>query len=109
MNKIRTKTEFIDLYRAIVSLKDENEARAFLRDLLTEPELKEFANRWTAAQMLSQKAPYAEIIKTTGLSSTTVARVSQWLTQGKGGYTAIINRLTINDSHHHNEPFVGRG
>jgi TrpR-related protein YerC/YecD len=87
-----------DLIGAILLLKNSNEARKFLRDLLTESELVEFGNRWKVARMLEKKVPYTEIIKETGLSSTTVARVSNWLDKGMGGYSLILNRL----NHHHN-------
>ncbi|OIO49496.1 MAG: hypothetical protein AUJ34_01105 [Parcubacteria group bacterium CG1_02_41_12] len=87
-----------DLFRAILSLKDISEARKFFRDLLTEAELIEFGKRWQAAQMLNNKIPYSEIVKKTGLSSTTVARISKWLKKGMGGYQLMLGRI----SHHHN-------
>jgi TrpR-related protein YerC/YecD len=89
------------LMEAILALKNKGEANRFFRDLLTEPELAEFANRWQAAQMLDQKVPYSRIEKETGLSSTTIARVSQWLNKGMGGYKLILSRLNS----HHTSPF----
>lgn len=82
-----------DLIGAVLLLKTSTEARKFLRDLLTESELIEFGNRWKAARMLEKKIPYTEIIKETGLSSTTVARVSDWLNGGMGGYKLILKRI----------------
>lgn len=82
-----------DLIRAVLLLKNLSEAKKFLRDLLTESELIEFGNRWKAARMLEKKVPYAEIIKETGLSSTTIARVSDWLNRGMGGYKLILKRI----------------
>ncbi|MBU0531190.1 helix-turn-helix domain-containing protein, partial [Patescibacteria group bacterium] len=58
----------------------------------------EFSKRWQAARMLSDKIPYTEIQKQTGLSSTTVARISKWLHRGMNGYNTIINRV------HHAKP-----
>lgn len=87
-----------DLTSAVLSLKTRNEARRFLRDLLTEKELIEFGNRWKTARMLAKNIKYTEIEKETGLSSTTVARVSKWLSKGKGGYKLILKRI---DSHQH--------
>ena len=81
------------LYRAILELKNEDECKKFLRDLLTEKEIKEFTNRWKVARMLERKLPYETIEKETGMSSTTVARVNKWLTNGKGGYKLILKRL----------------
>jgi len=87
-----------NLLRAILALKNINEAKKFFRDLLTEQEIIEFGKRWQAAQMLSKKIPYSIVEKETGLSSTTVARVSRWLNKGMGGYKLMLKRLSI---HHH--------
>jgi TrpR-related protein YerC/YecD len=93
-----------ELITAILALKTRGEARKFLRDLLTESELVEFGNRWKAARMLAKNVKYNEIEKETGLSSTTVARVSKWLNSGKGGYRLMLKKLN-----HHNLSFVGKG
>lgn len=90
-----------ELFEAILALEGVNEARNFFRDLLTEKELLEFANRWKTAQLLNKKMPYAQIEKETGMSSTTIARVQKWLTQGIGGYKLAIERL---NAHHHVAP-----
>ena len=81
------------LLKTFLSLKNENESWKFIRDLLTEPEIKEFANRWRVARMLDRKISYKEIEKETGMSSTTIARVNKWLTKGKGGYRLMLKRL----------------
>jgi len=85
-----------ELISVILLLKDSGGAKKFFRDLLTEKELIEFGNRWKAARMLSEKTPYTKIEKETGLSSTTVARVSDWLNKGKGGYKLMIKRIKNN-------------
>lgn len=90
------------LVEAILSLKTTDEAERFLRDLLTAPEIAEFGNRYRAAEMLTDKLPYTQIEKETGLSSTTIARVSKWLNQGGEGYKTVIARL--NKKHHHHTP-----
>jgi len=82
-----------ELFIALVSLKDLSEAKKFLRDLLTEAELKEFANRWKVARMLNQKVAYKEIEKQTNMSSTTIARIQKWLTSGMGGYRLMLKRI----------------
>ncbi|OGF26465.1 hypothetical protein A2477_03285 [Candidatus Falkowbacteria bacterium RIFOXYC2_FULL_47_12] len=89
------------LVEALLTLKNQAEMKKFLRDLLTEAEINEFARRWQAAQMLDQKVPYSIIIKKTGLSSTTVARISKWLNNGAGGYRLVLNTL-----HHHRPALV---
>ena len=85
------KTE--SMLRAILALKDMQEAKAFFRDLLTAAEVQESANRWTAAQMLHDKISYNTIQKATGLSTTTIARTSKWLKKGKGGFKLMVKRL----------------
>ena len=75
-------------------LQKKKEIGAFLRDLLTEQELLEISRRWEAAKLLSEKVSYVQIGKQTGLSSTTIARVSRWLKDGKGGYRRAIQLAT---------------
>jgi len=84
---------------AILALKSKKELEAFLADLLTENELLEFANRLKAAKLLSEKVSYIKIEQMTGLSSTTIARISKWLQSGPGGYAMAISRLK-KDTHH---------
>ena len=92
MFTIKDNKKINELMKAILLLKNSGEAKRFFRDLLTENELKEFANRWEAARMLAKNITYVDIEKETGLSSTTVARISKWLNNGKNGYKLIINR-----------------
>jgi TrpR-related protein YerC/YecD len=82
-----------DLYAAITRLGSLEECRRFFRDLLTETEIREFAERWKVARMLWQGVPYTTIEEETGLSSRTIARVHKWLKQGKGGYLMMLRRL----------------
>ncbi|MDE2025312.1 MAG: TrpR, YerC/YecD [Patescibacteria group bacterium] len=81
------------LFDALLSLENYDECRKFLRDLLTEAELKEFINRWKVARMLSKKVQYEKIENETGMSTTTIARISKWLNNGMGGYKLMIERL----------------
>ena len=90
--------------KAILALETPDEARRFLRDLMTEKEIKEFAKRLQAAEMLTAKITYSVIEQKTGLSSTTVARVSKWLNGKENGYKTSINKL-----HHHNSVQSRRG
>lgn len=91
MSKINNR-KYNNLLRAIVKLKNIGEARKFLRDLLTEKEIIEFSNRWRAVRMLNDKISYKKIEKETGLSSRTIARISKWLKDGKGGYRMMLKR-----------------
>jgi TrpR-related protein YerC/YecD len=82
-----------DLYATINRLESLEECRKFFRDLLTETEIRELAERWKVARMLWQGVPYTTIEEETGLSSRTIARVHKWLKQGKGGYLMMLRRL----------------
>lgn len=90
-----------DLFKVITLLEDEKEAMNFLRDLLTEPEIKEFANRWRVVQMLQNKTAYKTIERETGMSSTTIARVQKWLTDGMSGYKTMLKKINNTSSIHH--------
>ncbi|MFA6445987.1 MAG: YerC/YecD family TrpR-related protein [Candidatus Paceibacterota bacterium] len=94
----------MELIEAILALKNPKEAKSFLRDLMTEGEIEEFSKRLLTAKMLTDKISYIEIEKKTGLSSTTIARVSKWLSGKGGGYKTILNKI-----HHHNSIQTGRG
>jgi len=93
------------LIEAILALKNADEAKRFLRDLMTEGEIQEFANRLEAARLLSKDVQYNAIIESTGLSSTTIARISKWLKGSLGGYRLILSRL----NYHHNSSKLGKG
>ena len=81
-----------ELMKAILELKNIAEAKRFFRDLLTEDELIEFGKRWKVAKMLDGRVSYSKIAEETGLSSTTIARVSKWLTKGMKGYRLVLDR-----------------
>ncbi len=85
--------EMTQLFKAICQLKSENEAEKFFRDLLTLPELKEFANRWQIVKLLIQRKPYTEIAQKLQVSTATVTRVAHWLHRGMGGYQLIASRI----------------
>ena len=93
-----------NLIKAILSLKTQNEAKMFLRDILTEDEIIEFGLRLQVAQMLFDKISYSKITQITGLSSTTIARVAKWLNTGMDGYKTILNRM-----HQHKPSSTKRG
>src|SRR5438105_4097953 len=96
--KYKTTKEIESLFEAILALENKSECKKFLRDLLTEAEIKEFANRWKVAKMLNLKIDYKTIEKETKMSSTTIARISKWLNKGMGGYRLMLNKLA--SSHH---------
>ena len=93
------------LIAGILELENADEAKRFLRDLMTPAEIKEFANRLETAKLLWQDVQYNAISESTGLSSATIARIAKWLGGSLGGYRLILSRL----SGHHNSPKLRRG
>jgi len=81
-----------DLFETIASLKTEDEAQRFLRDLCTRSELDAMAHRWHVARLLDEGLPYVEVAKRARASTTTVTRVAQWLRRGEGGYRLALQR-----------------
>lgn len=81
-----------NLYEAILCLKDVKELHSFMQDLTTLNELDEFCKRWVVAQMLDRKVPYTDIVIQTGMSTTTIARVSKCLNGEVGGYRLVLDR-----------------
>lgn len=93
------------LVEALLALETPDEAKRFLRDLLTPAEIKEFASRLEAARLLSRDVQYNAISESTGLSSATIARIAKWLNGSLGGYRLVISRLpstSLRTSHHNN-------
>ena len=81
------------LMKVLTLLKTEDEVAALLRDMLTLPEIEEFANRITIVKLLDEGLPYLEIAKKVGTSTTTVTRVAHWLYNGCGGYQSLLKKL----------------
>lgn len=87
-----------NLFAAFLQLKTVDEVAAFCRDLMTEPEIKEFAGRWQVAQELASGKPQRQVSAETGVSIATVTRVNQWLKRGMGGYQDVINKINHHGS-----------
>jgi TrpR-related protein YerC/YecD len=83
------------LAETLIGISQKRAMKNFLRDLMTESEIAELGNRLAAAQMLTDKVPYTQIIEKTGLSSTTVARISKWLNAGMGGYQSVLHHHAV--------------
>ncbi|MEQ1800468.1 MAG: YerC/YecD family TrpR-related protein [Gammaproteobacteria bacterium] len=80
------------LARAILSLRDAGEVRAFLVDLCTPAELQALKDRWLVAELLDRGLPYRQIHDRTGVSVTTIGRVARYLNSGAGGYSKALER-----------------
>ena len=81
------------LYRAVLSLKNPEECRAFFEDLCTVAELKAMSQRLEVAQLLDEGLIYNDILQRTGASSATISRVNRALQYGADGYKTILPRV----------------
>ncbi len=96
MNK-KIKTSAVDsLFRAILTLKNEEECYAFFEDVCTVNELLSFAQRYEVAMMLREGKTYLEIAEKTGASTATISRVNRSLNFGNDGYDMTFKRLKEN-------------
>ncbi|MGN1126244.1 MAG: YerC/YecD family TrpR-related protein, partial [Ruminococcus sp.] len=60
-NKIKDEATDL-LFKAILSLKNEEECYSFFEDLCTVPELKAMSQRIVVAKMLTDKKVYSDIV-----------------------------------------------
>jgi TrpR-related protein YerC/YecD len=81
------------LLRALLSLRDEEEARALLVDLCTLGEVSDLALRLKVARMVAGGATYDAVAAATGASSATISRIRRFVEHGAGGYRLVIARL----------------
>lgn len=91
--KKQNQCDFSKLYKAILSLKNEEECSAFFNDVCTIQELEALAQRMDVAIRLKQGESYIDINKNTGASTATISRVSKYLNYGAGGYETVIERI----------------
>ena len=90
--KIRNQ-EMDDLFKAILTLKDEEECYNFFMDICTINELQSLVQRFDVAKMLREKKTYQEIAKETGASTATISRVNRSLNYGNDGYAIVLERM----------------
>ena len=69
------------LFRAVLSLKDEQQCSNFFEDICTITELK---------AMLDAGCIYEEIVEKTGASTATISRVKRCLVYGADGYNSVM-------------------
>lgn len=79
------------LAEAFTRVRSKQEVLNFMRDLMTPAEIREFSKRLEIARLLKKtNLSYIEIADKVGVSTTTVTRVNQWLSNGCGGYEKVL-------------------
>ncbi len=93
MNKNIPKESKMEMYQAILQLKDIEECRNFFEDICAMAELCSMEQRFEVARMLKHDMVYAEISRKTNASSATISRVKRALSGGTGCLGKIIDRM----------------
>lgn len=89
-----------ELYKAVLTLKNEEECAAFFSDICTIQELEALVQRLDVARCLIEGKNYNDISKEIGVSTATICRVAKCVKYGDGGYKTVLSRLNdgeIND------------
>ena len=81
------------MYKAILSLKTEEECRKFMEDLCSITEIMAMEQRFEVAKLLNEGLIYNAIMEQTGASSAIISRVNRSLQYGAGGYAVVFDRL----------------
>ena len=81
------------LMKAILTLKNEEDAYRFFEDLCTIPEIKSISQRLEVAYLLDRKETYQKIADETGASSATISRVNRSLIYGADGYRRVLEAM----------------
>lgn len=90
--KIRNRQTDL-LMKAVMLLRDEEDAYRFFEDLCTIPEIKSISQRLEVAELLRKKETYQEIALQTGASSATISRVNRALNYGADGYNRVLSEM----------------
>ncbi len=95
----RLKNKSTDyLFKAILSLENEEECYRFFEDLCTSAELKAMSQRLVVAKMLREKKVYTEIVGETGASTATISRVKRALFDNDTyGYSIVLDKISDED------------
>lgn len=85
----------VDLYSALLMLKDADEFERFFADLCTPQEIRALKERWRVCQLLEQgNLSYREIQQITKASLVTITRVARFLKdESYKGYRDVLDKL----------------
>ncbi len=78
------KSNYSDLFDAIIKLNTKEDCEVFFRDLCTYKELDSMAQRVVVAKLLMEGETYEKIIAKTDISSATLSRISRCVKYGEG-------------------------
>ncbi len=82
-----------ELFKAVLSLENEEECYRFFEDICTIPEIKAISMRLHVAKLLNEKKTYSEIEEITKASTATISRINKCLMYGADGYKTVLDRI----------------
>jgi TrpR-related protein YerC/YecD len=93
MKKSNKRIANTQMYKALLTMKTEEECRKFLEDLCSITEIMAMEQRFEVARLLNEGLIYNAIMDKTGASSAIISRVNRSLQYGEGGYLTAFERL----------------
>lgn len=86
------------LYEIINSLKNVEEVKIFIKDILTKSELRMIKRRWHVASLLMEGLDIREVAFRSKTSTTTVSKIKLILEEGFGGLKLALERSKLRQS-----------
>lgn len=83
----------MDVYKAILQLKDVDECYRFFQDICSVSELRTIEQRFDVGLLLKEGCVYTDIVEKTGASSATISRVNRFIQFGTGAFNAVVERM----------------
>lgn len=93
LSKSEQESLVFDLVHALVQAQTSSEAALFLRDLLTQSEMKILSKRLRIAKLLLAGKTYEQIEEDLHVSHSTVAKIATWLAERGDGFRKIIEKI----------------
>ena len=94
MSKYTKMHDDIDeVFLALVYIDTIEDMQDFANDLFTQKEIHAISQRWKVVRMLHAGISYSAIISSTGMSSTTIARLANALKKRGGGFDRMLEKM----------------
>lgn len=93
LSKRETEKLLLDFCIALSTIKKPAEAVCFVQDILSSTEARMLAKRLKIAELLLDGWSYGLIAKEIKVSSSTIAKINEWLETSGDGYRILISRL----------------
>ncbi|MBI2031956.1 MAG: hypothetical protein HYT08_05060 [Candidatus Levybacteria bacterium] len=105
------------LYEIVNSLKNTEEIKKFLKDILTKSELRMLKRRWHIASLLVKGLDLRTVASKSKTSTQTVSKIKKIIEEGEGGIVLALKRTekeinkerkVFKDRYLHSSKFVKR-